>query len=100
MTFLEAGLLLGSFPRCGVAWLDLFASEGLCCWPVAAATAAALTATFDGLADSTSFSSESDVESESVSDVEAGLILRTNRSSPGGCHFRSKSEIKFRGIFS
>lgn len=60
---------------CLCAWIDI------CCCPVAA-TAAALAATLDGFAVATSFSSESDVESENASDVELCLILLTNLSSP------------------
>jgi len=54
----------------------------LCCCPVAAATAAALAATLEVLTQAGSFSSESDVESESESDEEACLNLWTNLSSP------------------
>jgi len=68
---------------CGLGKDCLFiCDETICCCPVAA-TAAALAATLDGFCgDATSFSSESDVESESDSDEEACLNLWTNLSSP------------------
>jgi len=61
---------------CLFSWIDI------CCCPVAATAAALAATTLDGLVVATSFSSESDVESESESDVELCLILRTNLSSP------------------
>jgi len=63
---------------CLFSWIDI------CCCPVAATAAALAATTLDGLVVATSFSSESDVESESESDVELCLILRTNLSSPAG----------------